>query len=285
MADYAIPVALYEFSLGSKVWRYTSNAVDVVDADGNVWESAAISDQGVSQSGEIVTDTFTITCSVDLVPARLYMYATPRSVMDIRMLSASLPDKVATPGFSGVDSSLGLQPILVSNRRVEYVGEVKQCGFDGAPGSANFTCEALGSTMDTEGLRLVWMRSCPYVVYDPLTCRLNKAAHASTTTIIDITGNWITVSPGVSGDFAGGLLEAVHPVKGPETLTIEAGGGGSFLIFDGASDLSVGQSITVYPGCNQTPARCESFGNTLNYGGIKDLPGTSPFDGLSSPSF
>lgn len=285
MADYSKKTALYEFTLGTKVWRYTSNVVDVIDEFGVTWEAATIIDDGVSQSGELVTDALTITASVDLVPARLFMYATPRGVMDVRLLSATLPDKVGTVGFSGIDSTPGLAPLSVTGRRVEYVGEVRQCNFDGPPGSASFLCETIGSTMDTEGLRLVWMRSCPYVVYDPLTCKLDKASRATVVTITAIAGNTIGISPPVSGNYAGGVLEAVHPVKGMEALTIEGGSGAALLIFDGTSDLSIGQSITIYPGCDQSPVQCAAFGNTLNYGGIKDLPGTSPFDGLSSPSF
>lgn len=285
MADYLKKTALYEFTLGTKVWRYTTNPVDVIDVDDNVWEAANITDNGVSQSGEFVTDAFVITCSVDLVPARLFMYATPRNVMDIRMMSAALPNKTEAVPFTGIDSTLGLAPIAVTNRRVEYVGEIKQCSFDGAPGTASFTCETTGSSMETEGLRLVWMRSCPYVVYDELTCRLNKAAHASVVTILAITGNAITINSTLTDDYAGGVLEVIHPVKGAESLTIEAGTANNLLIFDGTQDLFVGQVVTVYPGCNQTPQRCAEFENTLNYGGIKDLPGTSPFDGLSVPSF
>lgn len=276
---------LYEFSLGSKVWRYTANAEDVIDPSSVVWEAAAISDEGVSTSGSATADTLTINSSIDIVPARLWMHSRPGKVMDVRILRAELPSRVARGDDEGLDNTVDPRLIPVSNLRVHYVGEVAQCSF-GTPGTAAFLCETLSASMNREGLSQGWQRSCPHVIYDPLTCGVDKALHAHATFVESISGNTITVSPGASpADFAAGLLEYEHPIKGGESLTIEAGDGTTLAIFDGVGDLYVGMPVTIYRGCNQSPASCVSFNNLPRYGGVPNLTGSSPFDGTSSPVF
>lgn len=275
---------LYEFTLGNKVWRYTANAEDVIDPDENVWEATAISDDGVSTSGEAAADQMGIDCSSDIVPARIWMYSRPSKIMDVRILRAQLPARVSRGDDEGVAAVAPSRVIPVTNVRVRYVGEVSQCSF-GQLGSAKFTCETLSATMQREGLRLTWQRSCPYTIYDPLTCRVNKVLWATTATVVSISGNTVELSTIGTGNYVGGLLEYVHPVKGDESLTIESFSGTQVTIFDTAADLYVGQQVTVYPGCDGTPASCVEFGNMVNNGGIKDLPGESPFDGVNNPVF
>lgn len=272
---------LYEFSLGTKVWRFAASPEDIVDPDGVVWEAAAISDDGVSTSGEATSDQLTIQCSSDLVPARIWMYSRPSKVMDITIRRALLPERVATGEDEGVADASGPRRIPVTNLRVRYSGEIAQCSF-GQPGSAQFTCETLSATMQIEGLRLTWQRACPYVIYQ---CGVDKFAWRTVTTVTAINGNVVTVDNVGIGNYAGGILEYEHPIKGAETLTIESRNGLQLFIFDTAADLYVGQQVFIYPGCDQSPGSCESFGNTLNNGGIKDLPGESPFDGVNNPVF
>lgn len=272
---------LYEFSLDNKVWRYAANAEDVIDPDGRVWEAAVISDDGVSTSGEASSDQLTIDCSVDLVPARIWMYSRPSKVMDIMIRRALLPERVAASQDEGVVSVDGPRVIPVTNVRVRYAGEIAQCSF-GQPGAARFSCETLSATMQREGLRLTWQRSCPKVIYQ---CGVSKFLWRTVANVVSIQGNVVTLSTIGAGNYAGGILEYTHPIKGFETLTIESRSGFQVAIFDTAADLYVGQEVAVYPGCDQTPASCAAFGNTVEYGGIKDLPGVSPFDGVNNPVF
>lgn len=275
---------LYEFSLGSRVWRYTANAQDVIDPNSNRWEAAAISSEQISTSGSATADTLNVTASVDLVPARIWMYSRPSKVMDIRIIRANLPDRVSRGDDEGVASDPVADTVQVSNLRVVYVGEVVQCSFD-QPGTVGFNCETISATMQREGLRLVWQRSCPYVIYDPLTCGVNKAAFAVAAEVVNIDGNSVSLNVTLSGNYAGGILEYVHPLRGEDSMTIEVGFDATVVIFEGAEDLYVGQAVTVYRGCDQSPSSCSSFGNKPNYGGIEALPGKSPFNGLDGPIF
>lgn len=273
---------LYEFTLGAKVWRYTANAEDVIDPNGNVWEAAAISDDGESASGEAAADTLTITASSDIVPARLFMYSPPGKIMDVRKLEAMLTPRTDEGYSEGLDNTIDPRQIPVTGLQFTYVGEVRQCGFP-QPGTAVFTCDTISASMQQEGLSLGWQRQCPYVIYN---CGANKAANALPRQITNLTSNTITVTPSVSVDMSGGLLEYEDPIKGSESLTIESGGPGSiFTIFGGTAGLYRGQQVTLFRGCAQTPEACQSFDNLPNFGGIKNLPGKSPFDGIESPVF
>lgn len=278
---------LYEFSLGTNVWRYTSNHEDVIDEFGEVWEACAISDDGVSTSGEVTSDSLTITAPIDIAPARLFAYSPPSRIMDIRRLYAEFQDKPESTGITGTETGSGARLVPVMGRRVNYVGEISQCSFP-EPGSVAFPAETISASMEREGLRLGWQRQCPHAVYDPSTCMANKAANSVTTTILSVSGAQVVVAsvgPYGSGSFNAGLLEFVHPVKGAEVLTIESQAGTTLTMFDPPIDLWEGMSVTIARGCDQTPASCLSFDNFLNYGGIKDLPGKSPFDGVDSPMF
>jgi hypothetical protein len=287
MADYLKYTFLYEFTLGSNIWRYTSNAEDVIDVDGFVWEATSISDDGVNQTGDATSDQLTLTASKDIVPARLFMYSPPAAVMDLRIARAEFADKVPTLGFTGVDSTPDSRVIPVFNKRFRYTGEVSQCAFSNV-GTAVFSVETISATMRRTGLRLLWMKQCPHTVYDPSTCKANKAANEVVATIDAINGLTLTVSAiagAGNGFYNGGLLEFAHPIKGVEALAIEVQNGSSLIMFGSADGLYVGQQVSLYRGCDQTPAVCDSFGNYPNYGGVQTLPGKSPFDGTNSPVF
>lgn len=287
MADYLKYTFLYEFTLGSNVWRYTANAEDVIDVDGYVWEATSISDDGVNQSGEAASDQLSITASRDIVPARLWMYSPPSGVMDLRILRAEFVDKVPTLGDTGLNNTADPRLIPVINKRFRYTGEVAQCAFP-VVGTAVFSVETLSATMRRSGLWLGWQKSCPHTVYDPVTCKLSKASFAVTATITAIAGLNVTVDSlgGASnGLYNGGILEFVDPIKGSEARTIEAQSGNLLVMFGSAQGLYVGQQITAYQGCNQTPQRCSQLGNLPNYGGVSTLPGKSPFDGVNAPTF
>lgn len=281
MSDFISYTFLYEFTLADKVWRYTANSIDVLDLDGHTWEASAIADDGIKQTGETVSDALTLTSDIDIVPARLFMFAPPSKVMEVTIYRAPFNDKPITDGFTGTDTSPPPNTVQVGVKRAMYIGDVSQCSFP-EPGKAVFTCQTMSASMRREGLRLPWQRQCPYAIYDTSTCKLNKYTWEIVATVVSISGNSIvvdTVGGNPSGHINGGHIEYTHPVKGSETLAVESQTGTTILIFGSAAELWEGMAVKLYPGCNQTPARCQFFGNYLNYGGVPSLPGKSPFDG------
>lgn len=259
------PVRLYVFQLGSAYWRYTSADTDQVVNTGSgdkLYRKITISDDGVQQTGNDVSDTLTITASAEVAPAQMFSGRAPSGSMSLTIL-----DKHAD---------------IDNEAAVCYVGEVIQVSINEI-GQAKISCEAIGSALNREGLRIGWQLSCPYVLYDPRTCKASAAPFLTTIRVVDVDLISITVEatwPTTSGlTFDGGFIQFTHPTKGVQRLTIESRTGNVLTMFDLLDDVYPGMTATAYPGCNHGPEMCTVFGNYDNYGGVPNLPGKSPFDG------
>jgi len=259
------PIQFYRFTLGSTVWRYTSSDRDIL-VGGVLWKSKAIRDDGVKQSGQSVSDTLNIDGPNNIGPGAIFGVSPPQEAMRAEILRMHEGMTVLS---------------------ITYVGEVVQVGYP-TPGACRVTCQTLSATMRRQGLRLGWQRSCPHTIYDPLTCRVSKATWAESITLETVTG-LVVVSAAFAGFpdnyFSGGFIEFADPLRGFQAITIESHIGNQVTMFDDTSDLYPGLIVTAYPGCNQTETACRAFGNILNYGGYKNMPGKSPFDGIASPMF
>jgi len=254
------PVALYVFTFGSVVWRYTSADKDLV-VGGNTYKAAAISDDGVRQSGEAAADMLTMNGPSWIGPAQVFMRGAPSKGIELTILEKHEGN---------------------AETKVRYSGEVSQVNFP-LPGAARIICETLSATLQREGLRLGWQRSCPYAVYDPLTCKVNKASFDTPLVVLGISGFQITVD-GIDaladGYLDGGFIEWTHPVRGVEFIPIESHVDDVLTALTNINELYVGATGVAYPGCDFTPTTCEDvFSNYDNYGGYPGLPGKSPFDG------
>lgn len=280
-------ITLYEFALGDRKWHYTSNTEDVIDQDSVLWEAATISNGRIKQSGEAVSDAVSLTTSRDIIPAQIWRLTPPTGVMTLRILRGTL-DRLAVPSVdTGAVTTIDPRRHDINITSVRYVGEIAQCSEE-EPGTITFSIETLAATMSRAGLRLGWQRQCPHAIYDVRTCKLSKAAYQVDGTVTFVSGSLVTIPESgafAANYFAGGFLEHDHPVKGTEVLPIEASSGDVVTIFGYTTDLWPGVAVRLFPGCNQTPARCQEYGNYLNYGGIPDLPGKSPFNGVESPVF
>lgn len=258
------PVRLYAFTLNTTTWRYNTTDRQVLTVDGNVWLPAAIEDDGVKQSGDNISDALTITSQSDIAPVQLWKLAPPSATTRIVISEKHIGDDEVY---------------------VQYVGEVRQIS-EGTIGTATIKCETLSASLEREGLRMVWQRSCPHMVYDH-NCRLSATANSVSAVVQTINGQELVVvgMPAGSNDFTGGFIEWAHPIKGIERMAIEVQSNNVIAVFGFPTEIQVGMQITAYRGCNQTPAACKAFGNYLNYGGFEYLPGKSPFDGIASPFF
>ena len=260
------PIRLYRFTLGSNVWRYTSADEDLTFGS-EVWRAIAISDDGIKQTGESNSDALMIRCPIDAGPAAVFAHSPPGSSLGVQILVSH--EGLTTP-------------------RVVYDGEVLQVGYP-SPGLANVTCQTLSATMQRMGLRMSWMRTCPFVVYDPLTCKVSKASQETVVTISSDEGFSVKGAGFASRDngyFTAGFIEWTHPVRGVQRLMMESHTGDTVMIFGDTIDLYPGLVVKAYRGCNQTAERCDTaFGNLPNYGGCDFMPGRSPYDGIANPFF
>ena len=261
--ENGLPSRLYRFTLNDKVWRYTSAEVDET-LGGFVWKAgSSISDDGVKQTGESTSDGLTITASSDIEPAQIYMHYPPSRPMQVAIFHHHPAD------YDGEVVAI-------------YAGEVLQVNIP-TPGTATIPCATISASMQRTGLRLAWQRSCPYALYDPATCKVDKSAYAVPAVATAAEDGFLEATALAAhppGYFNGGFIEWVDPDRGVERRAIEYHvTGGLIKLFGSSVGTAVGMSFTAYPGCPRTTAGCNSFNNIANYGGIPDLEGRSPFDG------
>lgn len=257
--DNGQPIYIYEFRLNDNYWRYTSAAKDV-QLLGQTWIAIPMEDDGIRQTSDAQSDSLNVLMPQSATVVDLFRGTPPINKMTLKIRRFHRGDDEAA---------------------ICYVGEVLQVDTSNAA-AAKVTCNTLSASMEQNGLRLSWSRSCPHALYNS-SCRVNPADF-----VVEATIQGIGVNDIESGDlarfgedyFAGGYIEWTDKVRGVERRAIQAHSRSRIEIFGTIGGLSGGMIIKVYPGCARTTASCKGkFNNLANYGGIPSMPGRSPFDG------
>jgi len=256
-----LPARLYEFMMGTQVWRYTSADEDWL-FNGQVYTSprGGITDGGMRQTEQADQDSFEITCSDAVAIGPMFRGTPPSNTIFVTVRE----------GQFGTDDA----PVI-------WVGDVSEVGQTQV-NQYKITCFTLSASFKRNGLRLSWERNCHHYLYDHL-CKVNKNNFAVTATIQALGGTSITAAAFAgkeTGWFAGGFVEwEIYPGTF-ERRGIDQHSGSTITLMALTDGLQVGQTIRAYAGCNRTANVCSSkFNNHLNYGGDPNLMGKSPFDG------
>lgn len=257
--DDGSPQFLYLFELNDKAWRYTLGA-ERVNIDGHWWEPIGISDDGVKQKGDPVSDLLNVTVPSTLDIVKFYIQTPPSSPVFLTVRRYHVGD------FQSV---------------VAYVGEVSNVNQN-KPGQAVVSCSTISASLDRNGLRLAWSRTCPHSLYDK-QCRVNPGAYRVQIEVQEL-GPGTVKAPQLAGLqdgwFDGGYLEWESPERGIERRGIEEHLGDTILMFGANDGITPGLIAYAHPGCNRIVDTCRlKFNNIENYGGIPSMPGKSPFDG------
>jgi len=259
------PVALYLLVWGWTVWAYTS-------ADRNITRSEiingtpvdveylalAVSDNGMVQGGSSAND-FTLDCPSNLPIVDLFRGTPP---------SNSIWLMVRRQHFGEADA-----PIYWTGT----VTNVKNLG----PANAQVIGKPLTASFKRTGLRLCWTRECPHFLYDH-GCKVDPDDFKVEATITAITGNTITVDTvddNADDYFRGGYVEwEINDDGTVERRMIEAHAGLSLTMFGLTDGMEIGDTVSLFPGCDRTPGTCQAkFNNLANYGGFDFMPGQTPF--------
>lgn len=251
------PLRLYHFARGTASWRYASGDRDIVHQT-QVYKSAAISDDGIRQTGQTTPDKLTLTVPADLEVAQLYRSAPPSTAVTLTVFALHF----AEPDFV-----------------VVWSGNVRAVKWPRAD-RASIVCAPLSEAMDATGLRLTWDRSCPHALYSA-ACGVSAAlwrAEAALQTIdaVSVSSGAFAAYP--DGYFTAGYLEWTAGAN-MERRAIEGHIGERLWLLGGAAGIPLGAAVRAYRGCQQTTTACVSFNNLPNYGGIPHLAGVSPYDG------
>jgi len=141
--------------------------------------------------------------------------------------------------------------------------------------NATLICESIYSSIKRLGVKSTYERLCRHALYSD-NCGVDKSLYAYLNVeITGINGREITI-PAVSGTddiFKLGML-----YNGIEYVTILKRVGDVFTIIK-SIDLTVGQLVTLYNGCNHTMDDCHiTFDNIINFGGFQFMPSSNIFE-------
>lgn len=263
------PLEIYDFAEDTSEWHFTSAELVGLTVDGVTYTSAAIERSELSASTEEARNTLTLTVPRTFPIAERYRVAGPVGVISVTLRRLHRGDADGSP----------------QDWAVRWMGRVLSCVFEGP--SAKLRCEPVSTSMRRTGLRQLYQRACPHVLYGA-GCGLAKSAFAYASTVQVISGLTVTVGELDSAhSFAGGFVEWVNDDGNTERRFIESASvvAGSpetnvLTLTQAFLDLSVSDSVTVYPGCaHNTTACADEFDNILNYGGWPYIPNRNPFNG------
>ncbi len=252
------PVELYEFLDGATPYRYTSADGDIVYG-GNTYTAVPISRGAVEATSETARLALEITCA--------------RSVGVLALFALLPPDDIVAVTVRRLHAGDGEAITL-------WMGRVLNVTLNNV--SAEIHCESVYTSLKRVGLRRLYQKGCPHVVYGP-GCGLDRNAFKSTKTVSTVSGTSITLAAMgafVDGYFAGGYLEWESSGGYFERRAIRSQVGGVVTIGFPLPGLAAAASVNLYPGCDHSLATCTGkFANRLNYGGMPYFPSKNPFDG------
>jgi uncharacterized phage protein (TIGR02218 family) len=256
------PVELYEFARAAQVWRYTSADSDIT-YDSKTWSAATMMRNSIEATPEQARNALKVTVQRDNEVADLFRQTAPTEVIALTVRRYHRGD---------------------GNAVVIWVGRVLNVEWQGSQAVLN--CEPVTASMKRPGLRRLYQRQCPHVLYSA-ACGVNKAAMAVAGTVGGISGTALTVAAAAGeadGYFAGGYVEW-QPESGVfERRFIKKHIGSALTLSVAFDGIAVGQAVTLYPGCDHTTTTCDGkFSNLNNYGGFPHIPTKNPFGG--SPIF
>lgn len=247
------PLELYRFALGDSKWLYTSADHEVAFGE-DAYQPLYIRRGSFTRSGDANKATLDIEVGASNPVALLFRTG---------WLTAALIVTVYRHHYEDSEFS------------VLWKGRVTGCKWSGS--TATLTTDSVFTLFQRAGLRRVYQVGCPHVLYGA-ACGLNAASWAVGLAASAVSGNHVAV-PGAAGYpagwFTGGMLQV-----GAERRMVAWHSGSTIVLVDAVAGLTVGASVTLWPGCGRSVDICDGkFGNLDNYGGLPFLPGKNPFSG------
>ncbi len=252
------PVELYLFRRGVETWAYTSG--DVAETYlGDTYTPAPIqhSEPQLAERGKDGAQLI-VTVPRDNPIAALFRVFVPASRLSLTIFRHHRGDAETV---------------------VQWTGRVR--GVRWAGSTAELQCEGTDSMQKRPALRRGVGFNCEHMLYDR-GCGLESTEYRSTGIMATVIGT--TLQGAVfSGQPDGWWISGFVRVAQQDYRMITAHTGDTVTILSPFEDLSAGDSIEVYAGCDRTFATCGSkFGNQARFGGWPFWPTKNPYkDGLT----
>jgi uncharacterized phage protein (TIGR02218 family) len=259
------PLELYEFTAGVRLFFFTSAPEDYTYAS-RVYTSLQLSRSEIEDSGEIPKSSLTLESQRDFAVADLFRVAPPSDVVVLNIYRLHLSDGAL-------------------ERKLLWTGRVLNCEWT-AGSTCSLTCESLYSALLRRGLRRLYQRQCPHVLYGA-ACTINADSWktvvslvAPTSTVSGVTVSDPAIDALADGYFAGGYLEYTAGTGVIERRGIRTHVGAAITLTHAIPSLVLPGTVNIYAGCDHSIATCLSkFANVANYGGFPYIPKINPFGG------
>ncbi|WP_019865130.1 phage BR0599 family protein [Methylovulum miyakonense] len=262
------PYHLYEFSNGFMTWRYTSSEY-LVNQFSEVFVPEQISHTEIGGTTELNKQVLKVTVPRSNDIAQMFQFYPPTGVVLLTIWECHHGDSEVV---------------------VVWIGRVRTTEYMGA--HVEIQCEPISTSMRRLGLRRIFQRQCPHILYgqDEGGCLVDPEAFKVIATVSSVSGLVIAVSGMLTANsFNGGMMSWTSSIglqyrfitsNDATTLSV------NFPFMPPGDtygrDLEVGTSINLYPGCNHTLTDCiEKFNNLDNYGGQPFMPLDNPFNGAT----
>jgi len=263
------PIELYRFNFGpgfGTVLTYTDAEFEITH-ENMIWKPvAALERDAVSASQSLDRTEVEVTVAEDSEIAELFRDYPPSDVVGLSIFRCHWDDangRITTP-------------------MAVWVGRVLSCSRERFV--AKLRCEPAVTSLRRVGLRRHYQYMCPHALYGP-ACGVSRAAHTTTSTILDHDLRTITVAGHVSDQHRGGLISWQPlglPVERRTILTIQRTSQGqapvSVLSLAGSPrNINDGIPVELAKGCRHTLADCRDvFNNAPAFGGMPYIPVQNP---------
>ena len=253
------PIEIFTFARDEQRWRYTSADRDVTLAP-NVFLSRPLRRTEIESTNE---------------KARLGIkISAPRTLEVVDLYRVAPPSQAVTCIVQQYHEGDGELVTI-------WTGRVLGVEFAGAA-AAEIALEPIFTSIRRIGLRRLYQRQCPHVLYGA-ACKVNRATFRVDGTVSTIVGQVVSVAAASgqpAGWFAGGYIEFATADGATERRFVLEHTGVALTLASTAFGLSVGGAVSLFPGCDHSITTCTSkFSNAANYGGFPYFPLKNPFGG------
>lgn len=247
---------LYEFSYQGGTFRYTS-ADNPITFDSHIYQVVAIQHTPPKEVADIAKASLTVTAPPDLEVSELFRAAPPDDVVGLVIRRLQIDDGTA---------------------EAFWLGRVLSVRWP--PDQSELRCESIYTSMRMPGLRRIYSKNCPHVLYGA-RCRAAEADFIETITVSAVAGRTIT-SPDFAtfedGYFSGGKIRWESTPGFYVRRGIKIHDGDTITVTHPIPGLEPGVVLSALPGCNHSMLHCaEKFDNLLNYGGFPYMTERNPF--------
>ena len=250
------PVELYQISIGTDTFRYTSGSNTItIGADDYI--PLAIARSKIEQGSDQQNRTLTMTMPSSNEFAQRYINVPPGQTATVNIYRYQRDE---APAFA--------------TQILQFKGQVQTCRFPNDGFSAEFALRSIETALNKNIPRFSFMGMCNHVLYDS-NCGANPASFNLAGAVTAISGNTITVA-GVGAsplDFTGGYVQSGNDFR----MILSTSGDVLTMLLPFEIDPT---SVTVFAGCDHLVAGdCALvFDRVADFGGFPFVPNRNIFE-------